>query len=307
MALIRVPYPLQWGRPSFHAGDAVSVIAASFVALIESTGKFIAASRYASATPIPPSVHSRGVGWLEVAILLNGLFGTGTGSTASVENAGLLGLTRVRRRRVVQISVLFMLFLSVFGKFGAILASIPLPIVAALYCPLFAYVASAGLGLLQFCNLNSFRTKFILGFSLFIGLPISQYFNEYRLVSGMVQFILNLHGSTMSCEQYFHHRQLWQSWWLSSWIAPIVTGTTRSGEIMAAIGGKSSGASMQIPGLKTSTPCLLILIDIEGVAEDSISSSWKSQGLALLQVECYLMLHSMVVYLSWNLNLVLLK
>ncbi|PPS19378.1 hypothetical protein GOBAR_AA01177 [Gossypium barbadense] len=121
MALIRVPYPLQWGRPSFHAGDAVSVIAASFVALIESTGKFIAASRYASATPIPPSVHSRGVGWLEVAILLNGLFGTGTGSTASVENAGLLGLTRVRRRRVVQISVLFMLFLSVFGTENLVL------------------------------------------------------------------------------------------------------------------------------------------------------------------------------------------
>ncbi|KAG4209207.1 hypothetical protein ERO13_A03G181800v2 [Gossypium hirsutum] len=181
---IRVPYPLQWGRPSFHAGDAVSVIAASFVAIIESTGTFIAASRYASATPIPPSVHSRGVGWLGVAILLNGLFGTGTGSTASVENAGLLGLTRVGSRRVVQISALFMLFLSVFGKFGAILASIPLPIVAALYCVLFAYVASAGLGLLQFCNLNSFRTKFILGFSLFIGLSISQYFNEYLLVSG---------------------------------------------------------------------------------------------------------------------------
>ncbi|PPE01568.1 hypothetical protein GOBAR_DD01399 [Gossypium barbadense] len=47
-------------------------------------------------------------------------------------------------------------------------------------------------------------------------------------------------------------------------------------------------------------------LDIEGVIEDSISSSWKSQSLALLQVECYLMLHSMVVYLSRNLNLVLL-
>ena len=43
-------------------------------------------------------------------------------------------------------------------------------------------------------------------------------------------------------------------------------------------------------------------LDIEGVVEDSISSSWKSHGLALLQVECYLMLHSMVVYLSRNLN-----
>ncbi|TYG53089.1 hypothetical protein ES288_D09G081500v1, partial [Gossypium darwinii] len=42
--------------------------------------------------------------------------------------------------------------------------------------------------------------------------------------------------------------------------------------------------------------------DIESVVDDSISSSWKSQGLVLFQVECYLMLYSMVVYLSRNLN-----
>ncbi|KAE8716717.1 Nucleobase-ascorbate transporter 6 [Hibiscus syriacus] len=181
---IRIPYPFQWGRPSFNAGHAVAAIAASFVSIIESTGTFIAASRYASATPMPPFVHSRGVGWLGVGLLLNGLFGTGIGSTASVENAGLLGLTRVGSRRVIHLSALFMLFFSVFGKFGAVMASVPLPIVAALHCVLFAYVASAGLGLLQFCNLNSFRTKFILGFSLFLGLSIPRYFNDYLLVSG---------------------------------------------------------------------------------------------------------------------------
>ncbi|KAL4347139.1 hypothetical protein GQ457_17G011710 [Hibiscus cannabinus] len=181
---IRFPYPFQWGRPRFNAGDAVAVMAASFVTIIESTGTFIAASRYASATPMPPSVLSRGVGWLGVGHLLDGLFGTGSGSTASVENAGLLGLTRVGSRRVIQISALFMLFFSVLGKFGAVLASIPLPIMAAIYCVLFAYVASAGLGLLQLCNLNSFRTKFILGFSLFMGLSVPQYFNQHLLVSG---------------------------------------------------------------------------------------------------------------------------
>ncbi|MBA0619770.1 hypothetical protein Godav_005577, partial [Gossypium davidsonii] len=181
---IRFPYPFQWGRPRFNAGDAVAVIAASFVAIIESTGTFITASRYASATPMPPSVLSRGVGWLGVGLFLDGLFGTGSGSTASVENAGLLGLTRVGSRTVIQISALFMLFFSVLGKFGAVLASIPLPIMAALYCVLFAYVASAGLGLLQFCNLNSFRTKFIVGFSVFMGLSVPQYFNQYLLVSG---------------------------------------------------------------------------------------------------------------------------
>ncbi|KAK6945970.1 Nucleobase cation symporter 2 family [Dillenia turbinata] len=206
---LKVPYPFQWGSPSFHAGEAFAMMAASLVALIESTGTFIAVSRYGKATPVPPSVISRGAGWQGISILLDGMFGTVSGSTASVENAGLLAMTQIGSRRVIMISAGFMLFFSVLGKFGALFASIPLPIFAAFYCIFFAYVysdpmylsslsdktyeepvaarcmpvASAGLGLLQFCNLNSFRTKFILGFSLFLGLSVPQYFNEHVVVS----------------------------------------------------------------------------------------------------------------------------
>nr|GEU31304.1 nucleobase-ascorbate transporter 6-like [Tanacetum cinerariifolium] len=181
---IRVPYPFQWGAPTFDAGEAFAMMVASFVSLVESTGAFIAVARYASATPMPPSVLSRGIGWQGVGILFSGIFGTGNGSSVSVENAGLLGLTRVGSRRVVQISAGFMIFFSILGKFGAVFASIPAPIVAALYCLFFAYVGSAGLGFLQFCNLNSFRVKFILGFSIFMGLSIPQYFNEYLAIKG---------------------------------------------------------------------------------------------------------------------------
>ncbi|KAL1365635.1 nucleobase-ascorbate transporter 6 isoform X2 [Arachis ipaensis] len=155
---IRIPYPFQWGAPTFDAGESFAMMAASFVALVESTGAFIAVSRYASATPMPPSVLSRGIGWQGVGILLSGIFGTGNGSSVSVENAGLLALTRVGSRRVVQISAGFMIFFSILG--------------------------SAGLGFLQFCNLNSFRTKFILGFSIFMGFSIPQYFNEYTAFKG---------------------------------------------------------------------------------------------------------------------------
>ncbi|KAJ6903380.1 nucleobase-ascorbate transporter 7-like [Populus alba x Populus x berolinensis] len=181
---IRVPYPFQWGAPTFDAGEAFAMMATSFVALVESTGAFIAVSRYASATPVPPSILSRGVGWQGVGILFSGIFGTGSGSSVSVENAGLLALTRVGSRRVVQISAGFMIFFSILGKFGAVFASIPAPIIAALYCLFFAYVGSAGLSILQFCNLNSFKTKFILGFSVFMGLSIPQYFNEYTAIHG---------------------------------------------------------------------------------------------------------------------------
>lgn len=41
-----------------------------------------------------------------------------------------------------------------------------------------------GLSYLQFCNLNSFRTKFVLGFSIFLGLSIPQYFNEFTAING---------------------------------------------------------------------------------------------------------------------------
>jgi nucleobase transporter 1/2 len=181
---VRIPYPLQWGRPLFYAGDAFAMIAASFASLIESTGTFIAVQRFCSATFIPPSVFSRGIGWQGIAIMLDGLFGTANGSAASVENAGFLAVTRVGSRRVIQISACFMIFFSIFAKFGAVIASIPIPLFFGIYCVLYAYAASAGIGLLQFCNINSLRNKFIIGIALILGLSIPQYFREYFIESG---------------------------------------------------------------------------------------------------------------------------
>ncbi|KAJ8761430.1 hypothetical protein K2173_001561 [Erythroxylum novogranatense] len=176
---IKVPYPLQWGAPIFNAGHCFGMMAAVIVSLIESTGAYKAASRLASATPPPAHVLSRGIGWQGIGILLDGLFGTLTGSTVSVENVGLLGSTRVGSRRIIQISAGFMIFFSMLGKFGALFASIPFTIFAAVYCVMFGFVASVGLSFLQFTNMNSLRNLFITGVSLFLGLSIPEYFREY--------------------------------------------------------------------------------------------------------------------------------
>ncbi|XP_019168748.1 PREDICTED: nucleobase-ascorbate transporter 2 [Ipomoea nil] len=176
---IKIPYPLQWGAPTFEAGHAFGMMAAVLVSLIESTGAYKAASRLASATPPPAHVLSRGIGWQGIGILLSGLFGTATGCSVSVENVGLLGSTRVGSRRVIQISAGFMIFFSILGKFGALFASIPFTIFAAVYCVMFGLVASVGLSFLQFTNMNSMRNLFIAGVSLFLGLSIPEYFREY--------------------------------------------------------------------------------------------------------------------------------
>ncbi|KAB2003995.1 hypothetical protein ES319_D11G167700v1 [Gossypium barbadense] len=144
------PYPLQWGHPTFSAGHSFAMMSAVLVSMVEGIG-----------------------------ILLDGLFGTGTGSTVSVENVGLLGLSRVGSRRVVQLSAAFMIIFSILGKFGAVFASIPFPIFAALYCVFFGLVASVGLSFLQFTNMNCMRNLIITGLSLFLGISIPQFFNEY--------------------------------------------------------------------------------------------------------------------------------
>ncbi|KAJ9175116.1 hypothetical protein P3X46_013698 [Hevea brasiliensis] len=181
---IKNPHPFQWGTPIFEAGDALSMMAASLVAVIESSGTFYASSKLSGAPPIPPYALTRGIGIQGIGTMIDAVFGAGNGSTASVEDAGLLGLTHVGSRRVVIVSAIFMVFLSVLGKVGAFFASIPLPIVGALHTVLFPYVASAGLQYLEFCNVNSFRSKLILGFSLFMGLSVPQYFKEYVFLSG---------------------------------------------------------------------------------------------------------------------------
>ncbi|KAG6494301.1 hypothetical protein ZIOFF_049325 [Zingiber officinale] len=190
----RFPYPLQWGAPTFNAGHSVAMMAAVLVSLVESTGAYKAASRLAIATPPPAYVLSRGIGWQVlidfvyfddfvfnfcssfsihssqqgIGVLLDGLFGTGTGSTVSVENVGLLGLTRVGSRRVVQISAGFMIFFSTL----------------AIYCVLFGLVASVGMSFLQFTNMNSMRNLIITGLSLFLGISVPQYFNDTLVSSG---------------------------------------------------------------------------------------------------------------------------
>ncbi|KAJ4871173.1 Nucleobase-ascorbate transporter 3 [Raphanus sativus] len=173
---ISIPYPFQWGTPIFRASHVFGMFGAAIVASAESTGVFFAASRLAGATAPPAHVVSRSVGLQGVGVLLEGIFGSISGNTASVENVGLLGLTRIGSRRVVQISTGFMIFFAIFGKFGAFFASIPLPIFAGVYCILLGIVAAVGISFIQFTDTNSMRNMYVIGVSLFLSLSIAQYF-----------------------------------------------------------------------------------------------------------------------------------
>jgi len=175
---------LPWGVPRFEFGFFIAVLAGYLASMIESFGDYHACSHMAGAGDPTPSQISRGIGCEGLGCFMTGILG-GFSSTSYSENIGLVGLTKVGSRFVVQIGGVILVLLGFFGKFGALAAAIPGPVVGGLYCALFGLIAAVGVQQLAKCDLQSDRNLFIAGFSLFMGLSVPAYFRSVPSVEGM--------------------------------------------------------------------------------------------------------------------------
>lgn len=72
------------------------------------------------------------------------------------------------------------------GKVGAILASIPQALAASVLCFMWALIVALGLSTLQYSQTASFRNITIVGASLFLGLSIPAYFQQYQPESSLI-------------------------------------------------------------------------------------------------------------------------
>ncbi|KAB1281292.1 Solute carrier family 23 member 1 [Camelus dromedarius] len=172
---IRIPYPCQWGLPTVTAAAVLGMFSATLAGVIESIGDYYACARLAGAPPPPVHAINRGIFTEGICCIIAGLLGTGNGSTSSSPNIGVLGITKVGSRRVVQYGAGIMLVLGTIGKFTALFASLPDPILGGMFCTLFGMITAVGLSNLQFVDMNSSRNLFVLGFSMFFGLMLPNY------------------------------------------------------------------------------------------------------------------------------------
>jgi len=166
-------YPGQWGAPVFKAWAIIPMLGAMIASMVESIADYYACARLSGAPPPTGAVISRGLAAEGIGLFMSGIFGSGNGTTSYSENIGALQLTKVGSRAVVQTGALVMVLASLFGKFGAIFASMPYPMVGALYCCLFGVIVAVGLSNLQYVDMNLSRNIFIIGFSLFNCLSIA--------------------------------------------------------------------------------------------------------------------------------------
>ncbi|PIN05868.1 Xanthine/uracil transporter [Handroanthus impetiginosus] len=185
-AWVRIPYPLQWGIPIFRLRTSIIMIFVSFVASIDSVGTYHTASMKINAKAPTPGIVGRGIGLEGFCSLLAGLWGSGTGSTTLTENVHTIDVTKVSSRRVVEVGAVLLIVFSFIGKVGAILASIPQALAAAVLCFMWALVVAIGLSTLQYTQTASFRNITIVGVSLFLGLSIPAYIQQYLPESSLI-------------------------------------------------------------------------------------------------------------------------
>ena len=177
-----------WGFPEFATSALVAVLAGYLASMIESFGDYHACKNIAGAGDPTETEISRGIGFEGVGCALTGIFG-GFSSTSYSENIGLVGLTKVASRYVVQIGAVILILFGLFGKFGALASAIPQPVVGGLYCALFGLIAAVGVRQFAKADLGSDRNLFVGGFALFMGLSVPFYFGQFSTGAADVAWI----------------------------------------------------------------------------------------------------------------------
>ncbi|XP_014494181.1 nucleobase-ascorbate transporter 12 isoform X1 [Vigna radiata var. radiata] len=177
----RFPYPLQWGTPVFHWKMALVMCVVSLISSVDSVGTYHASSLLVASRPPTTGVLSRGIGIEGLSSVLAGLWGTGTGSITLTENVHTIAVTKMGSRRAVQLGACFLIVLSLVGKVGGFIASIPEVMVAGLLCFMWAMLTALGLSNLRYSEAGSSRNIIIVGLSLFFSLSIPAYFQQYGI------------------------------------------------------------------------------------------------------------------------------
>ncbi|XP_010291316.1 PREDICTED: solute carrier family 23 member 1-like [Phaethon lepturus] len=185
----RLPYPGQWGVPTVSPAGIFGILAGVISSMLESVGDYYACARLSGAPPPPKHAISRGIGVEGIGWALAGAWGTGNGTTSYSENVGALGITKVGSRTVIIAGACAMLLSGIFGKVGAMLASIPTPVIGGMFLVMFGVITAVGISNLQYTDMNSSRNTFVFGFSVFAGLTVPSWAskNSTLLETGIVQ------------------------------------------------------------------------------------------------------------------------
>jgi NCS2 family nucleobase:cation symporter-2 len=164
----------------FNLGAVIAVTLISIVSAVETVGDASAttkagAGRTATDEEISGATYADGLG-----TAVAGVFG-GLPNTSFSQNVGIVGMTGVMSRHVVTIAGIILVLAGLLPKIGAIIASMPMPVLGGGVIVMFGMVAAAGMNVLSEVKMTR-RNMIIIAISLTAGLGLN-------LVPSAVQYL----------------------------------------------------------------------------------------------------------------------
>ena len=181
---IAIPQILPYGF-QFEIGAVIAVFLICVVSAIETVGDTSAttkagAGRDATDEEIAGATYADGLGTAVAAV-----FG-GLPNTSFSQNVGIIGMTGIMSRHVVTIGGLILVFCGLIPKIGAIIASMPLPVLGGGVIVMFGMVAAAGMNMLTEVQMNR-RNMIIIAVSLAVGLGLNLVPTAVQYLPGVVK------------------------------------------------------------------------------------------------------------------------
>ena len=178
-AWFQIPEVMPYGF-EFSLGAVIGVTLVSIVSAIETVGDTSAttkagAGRDATDEEISGATYADGLG-----TAVAGVFG-GLPNTSFSQNVGIVGMTGIMSRHVVTIAGLVMVICGLIPKIGAVISSMPLPVLGGGVIVMFGMVAAAGMNMLSTVKMSR-RNMIIISVSLAVGLGLN-------LVPSAVQYL----------------------------------------------------------------------------------------------------------------------
>ena len=171
----------------FNLGAVIAVTLVCIVSAIETVGDTSAttkagAGRDATDAEIAGATYADGLG-----TAVAGIFG-GLPNTSFSQNVGIVGMTGIMSRHVVTIAGIIMIVCGLLPKIGALIASMPLPVLGGGVIVMFGMVAAAGLNVLSEEKMNR-RNMIIIAVSLAFGLGLNLVPTAVQYLPGVVKVL----------------------------------------------------------------------------------------------------------------------
>ena len=175
----QVPTIMPYGF-EFSLGAVIGVTLVSIVSAIETVGDTSAttkagAGRDATDEEVAGATYADGLGTAVAAV-----FG-GLPNTSFSQNVGIVGMTGIMSRHVVTIAGAILIVCGLIPKIGAVISSMPLPVLGGGVIVMFGMVAAAGMNMLTEIKMTR-RNMVIISVSLAVGLGLN-------LVPSAVQYL----------------------------------------------------------------------------------------------------------------------